>query len=135
MRSRRVTELLERQSAELHNADPAHPWKSLRPREDDDLGLRFVYCSRCGAAIRVPLRVYRADHPGRDRLEEFMGSEGGSIDRKHTADECIRHLRRVVDELLRRFPQDNEPEGSPGRFTGHVTDGLVDELGLPEVDS
>lgn len=105
---------------------------TLRPREDDDLGLLFVYCPRCAGVVRSPLNVYRVDNPGRERLEQFTADEGKPF-RKHTVDDCLRHLRRVVDELVRRAPHEDDPSGSVATATGHITH-MTDELGLPEVE-
>lgn len=118
-------------SVELVSAMP-RPLVTLRPREDDDLGLHFVYCPRCAAVVRSPLNVYRTDSPGRERLEQFTADEGKPF-RKHTVDDCLRHLRRVVDELVRRAPHEDDPSGSVATATGHVTH-MTDQLGLPEVE-
>lgn len=118
-------------SVELVSALP-RPLSTLRPREDDDLGLHFVYCPRCAGVVRSPLHVYRTDNPGRERLEQFTADEGKPF-RKHTVDDCLRHLRRVVDELVRRAPHEDDPSGSVATATGHITH-MTDELGLPEVE-
>lgn len=118
-------------SVELVSAMP-RPLVTLRPREDDDLGLHFVYCPRCAAVVRSPLNVYRTDSPGRERLEQFT-ADGGKPFRKHTVDDCLRHLRRVVDELVRRAPHEDDPSGSVATATGHVTH-MTEQLGLPEVE-
>lgn len=117
-------------SVELVSALPK-PLPMLRPREDDDLGLHFVYCPRCAGVVRSPLRVYRVTIPGRERLEQVTADEGKPF-RKHTVEDCLLHLRRVVDELVRCAPNDGTAASLVERATGHITH-MTGWLGLPGV--